>query len=121
MKPAPPPTAPAPAEATRTATATPLPRASDAEAAAAPSSRLHLPCLLLGLGLMLAGTLYPPLFADAQGKADHGLAMLFFWSMSVGFIRGVGFVPRARLWRLLFSPAACLVALLAALGLKLSG
>lgn len=96
-------------------------RAADAEAAAGPSSRLHLPCLLLGLGLMLGGTLYPPLFADAQGRADHGLALLFFWAMSAGFIRGVGFVPRARLWRALFSPAACALALLAALGLKLAG
>lgn len=91
------------------------------EPAAPPPNRLHVPCLLLGLGLMLAGTLYPPLFADARGQADHGLALLFFWAMSAGFIRGVGFVPRARLWRALFSPAACGLALLAALGLKLAG
>lgn len=76
--------------------------------------RVHLPCLLVGLSIMLVGTLYPPLMADAEGKADHTLAMLLFWAMSAGFIRGVGFVPRAAVWRWLFSGWACLVALLLA-------
>ena len=43
---------------------------------------------------MVGGTLYPPLMADAAGRADHGLAMALFWAMSAGFVRGVGFVPR---------------------------
>lgn len=119
MNPGPSPADPAPPQAQPASPATAPPGVSDAEAVPPPPSRLHGPCLLLGLFLMLAGTLYPPLFADAQGQADHGLALLFFWAMSAGFIRGVGFVPRARLWRALFSPAACALALGAALGVKL--
>ena len=45
------------------------------------------------------------------GKADHAAATLALWSMSAGYIRGVGFVPRNRLLRVLFSTAACLVCL----------
>lgn len=83
-------------------------------------ARLHGPCLLTGIALMLAGTAYPLLFARAGGRADHGLALLLFWAMSAGFVRGVGFVPRQRAWRVLFSGWACLAALaLAALRLAL--
>jgi predicted membrane protein len=72
------------------------------------------------LALMLAGTAYPLVFARADGRADHGLAMLLFWAMSAGFVRGVGFIPRHRAWRLLFSGWACLAALaLAALSVGL--
>jgi predicted membrane protein len=51
------------------------------------------------------------LMANASGRADHRLAMLLCWAMSAGFIRGVGFVPRAALWRWLFSSWACALAL----------
>ena len=57
-------------------------------------SRVHLPSLLAALAIMLVGSVYPLLFADAAGKADHGLAMALFWAMSAGLVRGVGFVPR---------------------------
>lgn len=73
--------------------------------------RMHLPCLAVGLAIMVAGTVYPLVLANAAGRADHGLALLLFWAMSAGFIRGVGFVPRARVWRWLFSGWACLLAL----------
>ena len=72
-----------------------------------PAARLHWPCLLAALAIMLAGTVYPPMFADARGRPDHGLAVLLFWAMSAGFVAGLGFVPRARAWRWLFSPASC--------------
>ncbi|HEV6965671.1 cyd operon YbgE family protein [Roseateles sp.] len=75
---------------------------------------LHWPALLTGLALMLAGTVYPRLFAQADGRADHGLAVLLFWAMSAGFVRGVGFVPRQRPWRWLFSGQACMAALVLA-------
>jgi len=74
-------------------------------------SGLHWPSLTAGLVLMLAGTAYPLVFARADGRADHGLAMLLFWAMSAGFVRGVGFIPQHQVWRLLFSGRACLVAL----------
>jgi predicted membrane protein len=87
--------------------------------APAPTS-LHWPSLAAGLVLMLAGTAYPLVFARADGHADHGLALLLFWAMSAGFVRGVGFIPRHWAWRLLFSGWACLAALaLAALSVGL--
>ncbi len=79
--------------------------------ASRPTSRLHLPCLGVALLIMLAGSLFPPLLADAAGKADHGLAGALFAAMSAGLVRGVGFVPRRAVWRLLFSGWACLAAL----------
>lgn len=80
-----------------------------------PTPRVHLPSLAIALAVMVAGTLYPPLMTDAQGQADHRLAMALFWAMSAGFVRGVGFVPRNPVWRWLFSGWA----VLAALGLAL--
>jgi predicted membrane protein len=81
--------------------------------------RVQWPSLLVALLIMVGGTLYPPLMADAAGKADHGLAMALFWAMSAGFVRGVGFVPRAWAWRLLFSGWSCTFALALAAVLKL--
>lgn len=86
---------------------------------AQPASRIQVPSLVAALAIMVAGTLYPPLMADAAGKADHNLAMALFWAMSAGFVRGVGFVPRFVLWRWLFSGWACVAALGVALALKL--
>jgi predicted membrane protein len=81
--------------------------------------RLHGPSLAVGLAIMVAGTLYPPLMADAAGHADHNLAMALFWAMSAGFVRGVGFVPRLWVWRWLFSGWAVAAALALAAALKL--
>jgi len=83
-------------------------------AAGAAPMRMHLPSLAVALVIMVGGTLYPPLMADAAGHADHRLAMALFWAMSAGFIRGVGFVPRDLLWRVLFSGWACTAGLAAA-------
>jgi predicted membrane protein len=80
---------------------------------------VHVPSLAVALLVMVAGTLYPPLMANAASRADHGLAMALFWAMSAGFVRGVGFVPRALPWRWLFSGWACAAALGVALLLKL--
>jgi len=71
----------------------------------------NLPALATGVILMIAGTAYPRLLADAAGKADHALALLVFWAMTAGFVRGVGFVPRNVALRWLFSGWACLAAL----------
>jgi predicted membrane protein len=79
---------------------------------------VHGASLLAALAIMVGGTLYPPLMADAAGHADHGLATLLFWAMSAGFVHGVGFVPRAAAWRWLFSGWACTGALAAAAALK---
>ena len=90
---------------------------TDTPCPAAPT-RLHLPSLLVALAIMLGGTLYPPLMADAAGKTDHGLAMAVFLAMSAGLVRGVGFVPRHPLWRILFSGWTCALALTLAIVLK---
>jgi predicted membrane protein len=81
--------------------------------------RIQWPSLAVALVIMVVGTLYPPLMADAAGKADHNLAMALFWAMSAGFVRGVGFVPRLWAWRALFSGWSCAAALLLAAVLKL--
>lgn len=92
--------------------------AAPAHPAAATPAAMHLPSLAAALLIMVGGTVYPPLFANAQGHADHGLAMALFWAMSAGFVRGVGFVPRLALWRWLFSGWAVLAALGLALSIK---
>ncbi|MCO7579938.1 MULTISPECIES: cyd operon YbgE family protein [Pseudomonas] len=79
--------------------------------APAQTSRLHLLSLLIALAIMLACTLYPPLMATADGKADHALAIALFAAMSVAFVKGVGFVPRMWVWRGLFSGWSCWAAL----------
>lgn len=83
-------------------------------------ARVHLPSLLVALSIMLGGTLYPPLMAAADGRADHGLAIALMGAMSSGFVRGVGFVPRHAVWRALFSSWACAAGLSLALILKLT-
>lgn len=85
------------------------------------TSRVHLPSLLAALAIMLVGSVYPLLLADAQGKADHALALALFWAMSAGLVRGVGFVPQWALWRWLFSGWACTFALLLAAWLRWGG
>lgn len=84
-----------------------------------PEIKLHWPALGVAMLIMLGGTVYPPLMADAAGKADHNLAMALFWAMSAGFIRGVGFVPRYWLWRGLFSGWSCALGLWVAAAFKL--
>ncbi len=82
------------------------------------AARVHLLSLTVALAIMLVGSIYPLLFADAQGRADHSLTMALFWAMSAGLVRGVGFVPRWWLWRCLFSGWACAAALALACGLR---
>lgn len=84
-------------------------------------TRLHLPSLMVALAIMLVGSVYPLLFAGADGRADHGLAMALFWAMSAGLVRGVGFVPRRWLWRWLFSGWSVALALLLAAALRWGG
>ena len=72
---------------------------------------------------MVLMTILPAVATDARGHADHSAALLIFWPMSAGFVRGVGFIPLHWLPRLLLSGYACaLVPLaLALLRLHLSG
>ena len=79
---------------------------------------VHWPSLFVALTIMLAGTIYPLVFARANGTADHSLAMALFWAMSAGLVRGVGFVPRALIWKIFFSGWSCSAALALAAWLR---
>lgn len=83
-----------------------------------PATRIRLPSLATALGIMLGGSVYPPIMTDSAGRADHMLAIAFFWAMSAGFVHGVGFVPKAVALRWIFSGWACLAALSLASWLK---
>lgn len=72
--------------------------------------------LFTALALMLLMTALPGLATNRDGQADHPAALLIFWAMSAGFVRGVGFIPRHALIRLSLSGIACGVALLLAFG-----
>lgn len=83
----------------------------------APQSQLHLPSLITAVLLMLAGAIYPVMLSDGAGQARHDVATAVFVAMSAGLVRGVGFLPRARLWRWLFSGWTCALGLALAVAL----
>lgn len=60
--------------------------------------------LLLAAPLALLLLIHPGAFVNDAGAYSHGLLMLTMLGISGGFVHGVGFVPRALPWRLLFSP-----------------
>lgn len=60
--------------------------------------------LLLAAPLALVLLIHPAAMLDGQGGYSHPQLMLVMWGISVGFVHGVGFVPRHWLWRLLFHP-----------------
>ena len=77
-------------------------------------AKFHIPALMLGIILMLLGSFVPTVFADGQGKPDHTIATLVFWSMSAGFIRGLGFIPKHWFFRWIFGGWAALLTFVAA-------
>lgn len=74
----------------------------------------NFPALLIGMAMTVVMTIYPHLAARADGSPDMLAAALLFWSMSAGFVRGLGFIPRMLIFRLMFSLPASLLALAAA-------
>ena len=91
-----------------------MPETHNPEHSQAAASHIALLPLLIAIFITIGLTIYPFILARA-GKPDHTVAMLAFWSMSAGYVRGVGFVPRHPLFKLLFSTFACLAALAAAI------
>jgi predicted membrane protein len=63
---------------------------------------------------MLVLTIYPLVLSKGDGKADHLATLLLLCAMSAGFVRGVGFVPKNRGLRVLFSTSVCVLALVLA-------
>ena len=96
-----------------------MPPASEPNEDAAGQPGLALLPLFIALALMLLMTVLPALATNRHGQADHPAALLIFWAMSAGFVRGVGFIPRHTLPRLLLSGLACGLALLLA-GVRLA-
>jgi predicted membrane protein len=82
---------------------------SDAEG----HSQIALLPLVIALSICLFVSILPQLLVQ-EGIANHGAASLLFWAMSAGFIRGVGFIPKHIVPRLLFSTYACLIGVLGA-------
>lgn len=62
--------------------------------------------IALAIGLAALILIYPRAVATSVSDVNHGLLTLLMWGISIGFIHGVGFVPRMVLWRLVFSPFA---------------
>lgn len=81
----------------------------------APNAGIAWLPLSIALLILVVMTILPGLATDAAGRADHPAAMLLFWAMSAGFVRGVGFIPLHWLPRWLLSGYASSAALLAAL------
>lgn len=80
------------------------------DATAQPATRVAWLPLLIALGIAVGVSIYPQA-ATVAGRADHLALMALFWSMSAGFVRGVGFVPVNPFGRWLGSAAACYLGL----------
>ncbi len=89
-----------------------------AEHTAETPAQIALLPLLLAIAICVVISILPQLLVQ-HGIANHGAASLLFWAMSAGFIRGVGFIPRQRILRALFSTYACLFGIIAAAALML--
>ena len=76
--------------------------------AEATPGRIRLLPLLTAITIMLGITAWPHALSSPAGGADHWAASALFWSMSAGFVSGVGFRPHFWLWRAGFSGLACL-------------
>jgi cyd operon protein YbgE len=61
--------------------------------------------LLAASILALIIMLYPVALSQDGSAPSHGLLALIMLGISAGFIHGVGFTPKAVLWRWLFHPA----------------
>ncbi len=72
----------------------------------------------LGLALGLSGWM----FADPRAltHAGHALLSLAMLGVCAGFVHGVGFVPLARIWRVVFSPWVAWALMGLGVGLMLS-
>ena len=73
---------------------------------ARPQNSLSLSVLLAACALALAATFYPPALTGADGRADHILLMVLGWAIAAGLVRGVGYIPETKIWRIMFSAAA---------------
>jgi predicted membrane protein len=59
--------------------------------------------LCTSLSVMIIITAWPQVFGSAAQDMRHTAAMISMCGMSCGFVYGVGFIPRSRWLRLIFS------------------
>lgn len=76
--------------------------------------------LLLASPLALILLIWPNGLVGADGRYSHSLLMAVMWGVSCGFIHGVGFDPRTRLWATVFHPLLGWALLLMGYGLLAS-
>jgi len=81
-------------------------------------SKMQLGYLGIAVTIMVAGTIYPLMMMSPGGTVDHRLVMTLLWAMSAGFVRGVGFIPHALIWRWVFSGWTCIASLILAVAFK---
>jgi cyd operon protein YbgE len=60
--------------------------------------------LALCMPLSVVLLVHPVLLLDAQGGYSHGSLMLVLWGVSIGYVHGMGFDPRAWAWKLALQP-----------------
>ncbi|RJX83340.1 Cyd operon protein YbgE [Pseudomonas sp. LS-2] len=60
--------------------------------------------LLMAVPLSLVLLIHPASMLNADGHYSHSLLMLIMWGVAGGFVHGVGFEPRALVWRVMFHP-----------------
>jgi len=58
----------------------------------------------LAVTLTVLVLVYPRAIATGINDIRHGLLSLLMWGIAIGFIHGVGFVPRLAVWRAVFHP-----------------
>ncbi len=76
-----------------------------------PANRIAWLPLLCAVTIMLVLSIYPNILVKQDGAVDKIATYMLLWSMTSGFIRGVGFIPRARIFAALFSSTAFFMAL----------
>ncbi|WP_168172382.1 cyd operon YbgE family protein [Cellvibrio sp. PSBB023] len=80
----------------------------------APLGRARFFILCLSLLVMVLITAWPHFLGSTPETMNHNAAMVLMLGMSCGFVYGIGFTPKLRIWRWLFSAWS-------ALGLMLLG
>jgi cyd operon protein YbgE len=60
--------------------------------------------LVMAIALVALILVYPRAVATSVSDVNHGLLNLLMWGIAIGFIHGVGFVPRMAVWRIAFNP-----------------
>ena len=60
--------------------------------------------ILMAVVLSVLFFTHSTIIAALSSDVGTWLPPLLMWACAIGFIHGVGFVPRLTLWRLLFSP-----------------